>query len=661
MEKLSNQSKDISQENIEKIEKIFPNCVTETMGEDGKIKQSIDFDILKQDLSDTVVEDKTERYQFTWPGKNKAILLANAPTTNTLRPLPEKSVDFDHTKNIYIEGDNLEALKILRETYLGKVKMIYIDPPYNTGNDFVYEDDFKESTEEYLKSSGNVDDEGNRMAVNSDTNGRFHSDWLNMMYPRLILARDFLTDDGVIFISIDDNEVENLRTLCDQVFGAFNFIAHIIHKNNSMKNQSKFIGVSTEFVLIYAKNLEILNKVQGCWRIKKKGASDINTAFRKMKEQGLSLEKIHEEIMELYSRPKYAHLSRWNKIDEYGVFMDSDLSRTNGPKNFSIINPNTGKECPIPNRGWGKSKEELLRLQEEHLIWYGDENTPPRMKSYLSDDAESVFDNFVFADTSADKKLIDQLFGSPVFDFPKSMELIKQLISLCTKKDDLVLDFFSGSATTAHSVIQLNREDNLNRRFILVQIPEKTPANSEAFKAGYNTICDIGEERIRRAGKKIKDESPLTTQDLDVGFRVFKVDSSNMKDLEQTPQSTQLSLLENYDSTIKEGRTSLDLVIQTMIRLGIPLDAEISRKFARGALNTMPSTGTTSSAASQGMSRRRTSRSLPGSSLLTLLSATTPLLRIRTKSTVSRYLRLFHRLRVKISLFFEEFNYEIRI
>lgn len=370
MEKLSNQSKDISQENIEKIEKIFPNCVTETMGEDGKIKQSIDFDILKQDLSDTVVEDKTERYQFTWPGKNKAILLANAPTTNTLRPLPEKSVDFDHTKNIYIEGDNLEALKILRETYLGKVKMIYIDPPYNTGNDFVYEDDFKESTEEYLKSSGNVDDEGNRMAVNSDTNGRFHSDWLNMMYPRLILARDFLTDDGVIFISIDDNEVENLRTLCDQVFGAFNFIAHIIHKNNSMKNQSKFIGVSTEFVLIYAKNLEILNKVQGCWRIKEKGASDINTAFRKMKEQGLSLEKIHEEIMELYSRPKYAHLSRWNKIDEYGVFMDSDLSRTNGPKNFSIINPNTGKECPIPNRGWGKSKEELLRLQEEHLIWY---------------------------------------------------------------------------------------------------------------------------------------------------------------------------------------------------------------------------------------------------------------------------------------------------
>lgn len=661
MEKLSNQSKDISQENIEKIEKIFPNCVTETMGEDGKIKQSIDFDILKQDLSDTVVEDKTERYQFTWPGKNKAILLANAPTTNTLRPLPEKSVDFDHTKNIYIEGDNLEALKILRETYLGKVKMIYIDPPYNTGNDFVYEDDFKESTEEYLKSSGNVDDEGNRMAVNSDTNGRFHSDWLNMMYPRLILARDFLTDDGVIFISIDDNEVENLRTLCDQVFGAFNFIAHIIHKNNSMKNQSKFIGVSTEFVLIYAKNLEILNKVQGCWRIKKKGASDINTAFRKMKEQGLSLEKIHEEIMELYSRPKYAHLSRWNKIDEYGVFMDSDLSRTNGPKNFSIINPNTGKECPIPNRGWGKSKEELLRLQEEHLIWYGDENTPPRMKSYLSDDAESVFDNFVFADTSADKKLIDQLFGSPVFDFPKSMELIKQLISLCTKKDDLVLDFFSGSATTAHSVIQLNREDNLKRRFILVQIPEKTPANSEAFKAGYNTICDIGEERIRRAGKKIKDESPLTTQDLDVGFRVFKVDSSNMKDLEQTPQSTQLSLLENYDSTIKEGRTSLDLVIQTMIRLGIPLDAEISRKFARGALNTMPSTGTTSSATSQGMSRRRTSRSLPGSSLLTLLSATTPLLRIRTKSTVSRYLRLFHRLRVKISLFFEEFNYEIRI
>lgn len=617
MEKLKMHSVNKVDENIKRIGELFPNCMTERKNNQGEVEYAIDFDVLKQELSAVVVDGNEERYQFTWPDKKKSILLANAPIAKTLRPCREESVDFDNTENLYIEGDNLEVLKLLQETYLGQIKMIYIDPPYNTGNDFVYADDFAQSTDEYLENSGQFDDEGNRLVKNLDSNGRFHTDWLNMIYPRLKLAKDLLSDDGVIFISIDDNEVDNLRKTCDEVFGDYNFIAHIIHKNNSMKNQSKYVGVSTEFVLIYAKDLPTLNEKQGAWRTKKKGASDINAAFKKMKDKGLPIEVIREEIMEMYSRPKYAHLSRWNKVDEYGVFMDSDLSRNNGPKNFTIINPETGKECLIPNRGWGKSKEELHRLQDEHLIWYGDDATPPRMKSYLSEESESVFDNFIFADTASDKKMIDKMFGSAVFEFPKSIEMMKQLISLCTKDNDIILDFFSGSATTAHAVMQLNAEDGGNRKFIMVQLPEETEEKSEAYKAGYKNICEIGKERIRRAGAKIQEQRlenialirhewdqtsyylqhreecdklgdlPQSYYDehhpeLDTGFRVLKLDSSNMKDVYYNPADYDFSLFETLADNIKEDRTPEDLLFQVMLDLGVLLSSKIEESTIGG-------------------------------------------------------------------------------
>ena len=582
MDKLKMHTPNKADENFSKLAEMFPNAVTETIDENGEVVRAIDKDVLMQEISCKVVEGQEERYQFTWPDKKKSMLLANAPLAKTLRPCREESVDFDNTENLYIEGDNLEVLKLLQETYLGKIKMIYIDPPYNTGNDFVYEDDFAQSVDEYTQISGQLDEEGNRLVKNLDSNGRFHTDWLNMIYPRLKLAKDLLSDDGVIFISIDDNEVDNLRKCCDEIFGDQNFIAHIIHKNNSMKNQSKYIGVSTEFVLIYAKDLPSLNEKQGTWRTKKKGAADINATFNRLKDKGLPLAIIREEIMEMYSRPKYAHLSRWNKVDDKGVFKDADLSRSNGPKNYTIINPHTGKECTIPNRGWGKSYEELLRLQKEDLIWYGDENTAPGMKSYLTEDSESVFDNFIFADTASDKKMIDKMFGRAVFEFPKSMDMMKQLISLCAKESDVILDFFSGSATTAHAVMQLNAEDGGYRKFIMVQLPEETDEKSEAYKAGYKNICEIGKERIRRAGQKIKEENPMLTNDLDVGFRVLKCDSTNMKDVYYNPSEYEKDLFAVLTDNIKEDRTPEDLLFQVMLDLGVELSSKIEEKEIAG-------------------------------------------------------------------------------
>ena len=588
MDKLKMHSLDGVERNIERIGKLFPNAITEVI-RGGKVEHAIDFDVLRQELSDSIVEGREERYQFTWPDKKKAMLAANAPITATLRPVVVDSVGKDGTpggfdsENLYIEGDNLEVLKLLQETYLGKVKMIYIDPPYNTGNDFVYEDDFAQSADEYMGNSGQYDEEGNRLVTNTESNGRFHTDWLNMIYTRLKLAKDILSDDGVIFISIDDNEVDNLRKCCDEIYGNQNFIAHIIHKNNSMKNQSKYVGISTEFVLIYAKDITVLNEKQGSWRTKKKGAADINATFNKLKDKGLPLDIIREEIMEMYSRPKYAHLSRWNKVDDKGVFKDADLSRSNGPKNYTIINPHTGKECPIPNRGWGKSYEELLRLQKEDLIWYGDENTAPGMKSYLTEDSESVFDNFVFADTASDKKMIDKMFGRAVFEFPKSMEMMKQLISLCAKESDVILDFFSGSATTAHAVMKLNAEDGGHRKFILVQLPEKTDEKSEAYKAGYKNICEIGKERIRRAGKKIKEDAGLkATADLDIGFRCLRLDESNMRPVYYTPDEVGQEDLFSLVDNVKSDRTPEDLLFQVMLDLGVLLSSPIEVKEIAG-------------------------------------------------------------------------------
>lgn len=562
IEKVSGLSMDIEGVNLEKLKAVFPECFN-----DGKL----DIDKLLN-LCGQYIENDYEKYKFEWPGKSECYKIAGKRSTGTLRPCREESVNFDTTKNLYIEGDNLEVLKLLQTSYFNKVKMIYIDPPYNTGNDFVYKDDFKDPIEKYKEITQQT------TKSNPETMGRFHTNWLNMMYPRLRLAANLLRDDGVIFISIDDNEVTNLRKLCDEVFGEENFVAQVIHKNNSMKNQTKLMGVTTEYMFIYAKSKISLKET--IWRVAKKGARDIEAKFRELKEKGYKLKDIENEIKEMYSRPKYAHLSRWNKIDEKGVFMDSDLSRANGYKDFTIINPNTNKECVIPSRGWGKSKEELLRLQQEDLIWYGDGTNPPRMKSYMSIDDLSVPDNFWYFDNSIDTRWIKETFGEVIFDNPKPLEMIKQAISLHINNDDIILDFFSGSATTAHAVMQLNAEDGGNRRFICVQLPELCDEKSEAYKAGYKNICEIGKERIRRAGKKLTENtngqlSLEEKQPLDIGFKVLKLDTSNLAQWDSTPTEEQGALfarLHEIENSVKSDRTDLDVVYEVMLKLGIPLD-----------------------------------------------------------------------------------------
>ncbi|MFI3166519.1 MAG: site-specific DNA-methyltransferase [Bacillota bacterium] len=562
--KMNGQTLDIEQINKNKLQELFPECFF-----DGKL----DTEKLLA-LCGEAVDDSFEKYKFEWKGKYESLKLAQKRSTGTLRPCKDESVDFDETKNLYIEGDNLEVLKLLQTAYYGKIKMIYIDPPYNTGNDFVYQDDFADPIAKYKEVTGQA------TKSNPETMGRYHTNWLNMMYPRLRLASNLLTDDGVIFISIDDDELFNLKKICDEVFGEENFIGKIVHKNNSSKNQSKLMSISTEYILIYAKNKVEMKDV--VWRIRKKGVKDVSAKFTQLKNKGLSLAEISLEIKEMYARPKYSHLSRWNKVDDNGVFKDADLSRENGPRNYTIINPNTGKECVIPNRGWGKSYEELLRLQAEDLIWYGDDTTPPGLKDYINDDDVSVPDNFWYFDNSVDTRWIKNTFGSLIFENPKPLDMIKQLLGLHLghAEECTILDFFSGSGTTAHSVMQLNAEDGGNRKFIMVQLPEKTDEKKSAYKAGYENICEIGKERIRRAGAKIKEENS-DKEGLDVGFKVFKLDTSNLKQWDSTPiaNGNVEELHRRIDEMVygvKEDRNAMDVVSEIMLKLGMPLDVDVS-------------------------------------------------------------------------------------
>lgn len=574
------QSADLIQENIEQLKQIFPEVIKE-----GRV----DFDALN-DLLGNYADIPEERFYLNWAGKVNARREAQKRSTGTLRPCPEESLDWDTTENLYIEGDNLEVLKLLQKSYHSRVKMIYIDPPYNTGKDFVYKDNYSDNMKNYLEQTG----QDKKLSTNTESDGRYHSNWLNMMYPRLKLSRNLLAEDGVIFISIDDNEVANLRKICDEIFGEENFLAQIIHKNNSMKNQSKFIGVTTEYAFVYAKNFSILNTSINGWRAYKKGASDVIALFQNLKDKGVELDEIQMQINELYSRPKYSHLSRWNKVDQTGVFTDKDLSRANGYKDFTIINPYTNKECIIPDRGWGKKYEDLLELQRRDMIWYGDGTTPPREKSYMTNERDTVFDNYFFADNSIDKKMLVTLLGGEMFEFPKSLEMIKQFISLATSttENSIILDFFSGSATTAHAVMQLNAEDGGNRKYICVQLPEPTPEDSEARKAGYNTIPEIAKERIRRAGKKILEEQKAKAEKegglfaegkkkLDIGFKVFKLDSSNINAWDNTPANLETAL-HNSLFNIKTDRSEEDLLYEILIKYGIELTQKINRHTIAG-------------------------------------------------------------------------------
>lgn len=571
MDKLKMHSVNKVDENVEKIGKLFPNCVTETILDD-KLTKVIDFDILRQELSSVVVEGREERYQFTWPDKKKSILLANAPIAKTLRPCKEESVDFDTTENLYIEGDNLDVLKLLQETYLGKVKMIYIDPPYNTGNDFVYEDDFAKDTDEYLANSGQYDDEGNRLVKNVDSNGRFHTDWLNMIYPRLKLAKDLLTNDGVIFISIDDGELDNLRKVCNEVFGSANLAACIPWQSRlSMQNDTDF-SINHEYILVYAKKRRFENR-----RLKESNAniwySKESFVFRPLP---LDIDK--------FENPDNDPRGPW-KADPF----DAPNVRPN--LTYPVINPNTGeKHLPPRGRHWRISPEKFSSAFADGRIIFGKNGTGrPQMKSFYEEKKEfGSIDNSWFpgdkvGTATAATKELQSLFQNAPFDTPKPTTLLKKLCTLgFLKSDDFVLDFFSGSATTAHAVMQLNAEDGGKRKFIMVQIPEEANEKSEAYKAGYNNICEIGKERIRRAGLKIKEEAGLTAQNLDIGFRVLKCDSTNMKDVYYNPDEYEPSLFSSLTDNIKDDRTPEDLLFQVMLDLGVVLSSKIEETTIAG-------------------------------------------------------------------------------
>lgn len=551
MEHLNMQSMDKVAANVAKIRELFPNCVTERINNEGKLEHAIDFDMLKQELSDHVVDGLQERYQFTWPDKRKAILAANAPINKTLRPCREESVDFDNTENLYIEGDNLEVLKLLQETYLGKVKMIYIDPPYNTGNDFVYNDDFKQSSDEYVENSGQLDDEGNLLVANTESNGRFHTDWLNMIYPRLKLAKDLLSEDGVIFISIDDNEADNLRKVCDEIFGEENFLAQIIWERAfAPVNLKKHFSPSHDYIICYANNID--NCV--CNGLKRDDSSN----------------------------SRYANPDN----DPRGVWTSGDLSV--GPavteKIYEIITPSGRSVYPPSGYCWRLDKNTFFEYVKDKRIWFGENgDNVPRIKRFLSEVKQGITPmtiwRFKEVGSSQDasrnlKKLFDD---KAFFEYPKSVPLIERCIQLYSNKKSLILDFFSGSATTAHAVMQLNAEDGGKRKFIMVQLQEECVENSEAYKAGYKNICEIGKERIRRAGKKIKEENPLTTQDLDIGFRVLKCDSSNMEDVYFTPKEYMDKQQSLFIDNIKKDRSDEDLLFDAMLKLDTPLSSKIEK------------------------------------------------------------------------------------
>ncbi len=535
-----------TEENIRRIAELFPSCVTE-VSRNGKTEQAIDFDALRRELQDTLAEDGEERYQFTWPDKRKAKRLAHTKINATLRPCREESVDFDTTHNLYIEGDNLDVLKCLKETYSGQVKMIYIDPPYNTGNDFVYEDDFSESAADYLAHSGQYDDQGNRLVTNKESNGRFHTDWLNMIYPRLIVARDLLTEDGVIFISIDDHEVANIRKVCDEIFGECNFEGHIHfrRRHNQPNDKTKMIGVVAEHIICFAKNSQYLKTVGV-------GKLDITANFTNPDND-----------------PKGSWASKPWKVG-------SDQSGSS----YRIISP-TGK---VFDGEWMGEESTYKRLLEEGRIYFpkGGDGFP-RKKYYAVEREEegqcatNWWSHEQFGHNQGANDYATALFGKKnIFSNPKPVELLKGILKIGNvKKEDIILDFFSGSATTADAVMQLNAEDGGNRRFIMVQLPELTDEKSEAYKAGYKNICEIGKERIRRAGAKIKADNPLTTQDLDTGFRVLKLAESNMLDVFYTPAELRQDDLFSLADNIRPDRTSEDLLFQVMLELGATLDSKI--------------------------------------------------------------------------------------
>lgn len=623
MDKLKLHSPDLSQNNIAKIRDLFPGCVTEAADENGKLRLAVDFDQLRQELSDHVVEGPQERYRLDWPGKREALIASNAPIAKALRPAQEESVNFNSTRNLLIEGDNLEALKLLLESYLGKIKVIYIDPPYNTGSDLVYQDDFAASSADYLKQSNQVSNEGGKLVVNTERNGRFHSDWLSFMYPRLKIARNLLREDGVILISIDDSEVSNLKSICSEIFGESNFIACLVWEKGR-KNDAKLVSIGHEYMLLYCKNKEYLKEIKTKWREAKPGAKDIHEEYIRLrskygKDDGL----VERGIREFYeslpkSHPSKKH-SRYNKVDEKGVWRDDNMSWPggDGPK-YDVIHPVTGQPCAVPDGGWRYSTPEKMQemIQQGKVVFRDDHTEPPIRKTYLietdvaieeGDDTDS--ENMSEAEESEDLPIqvagsyfyrsalqasseLTKLFGSKIFSNPKDRDVLARWINYVGTVDgDIVLDFFAGSGTTAHAVMQVSETEKKALRFILVQLPEEINPKAKGAKSAIATlrklgkapnIAEITKERIRRAGKEIRARGTESDLTVDVGFRVLKIDTSNMQDVYYRPdQVEQKALLDAVDN-IKPDRTPEDLLFQVMVDWGTDLAAPISRETVQG-------------------------------------------------------------------------------
>ncbi len=580
MEKLNMQTTDVVDDNIKRIGEMFPNCLTEVKDEKGRPQVAIDFDQLRQELSRNIVEGPEERYQFTWPDKRNAIRLANAPTTDTLRPCREESVDFDNTQNLYIEGDNLQVLKLLREDYLGMIDVIYVDPPYNTGRNLIYKNDFSTNIEEYVSNSGQIDELGNCLVANPESNGRFHTDWLNMIYPRIKVAKDLLKKEGILVLTIDDCEIQTVTMLLNEIFGAENHLGTIIVKNNpSGRSTVTGVSISHEYALFYRKTTQAL----------------MGRLQRNEKQIARYKEEDNIGKYEWVNFRKHGGYKEDAPTMYYPIFIKKNCSSFRIPKlrwnenskEYDVLDSLANDEFasyPIDENGrprrWKWSLERALSEQAEMCVRLDRDNQPAvYIKARMKDEGMlplTVWDDKKYSSTEYGTNMLIDLFNNKFFDYPKSLyAVIDSLLAANISTNSLVLDFFSGSATTAHAVMQLNAEDGGKRKFIMVQLPEATDEKSEAYKAGYKNICEIGKERIRRAGKKIKEESPLTTQDLDTGFRVLKLDSSNMQDVYYTPE--EFDQRDLFEDNIKPDRTEEDLLFQTMIELGIELSAKIEQ------------------------------------------------------------------------------------
>ena len=599
MDKLRMQSTNGVQENIEKIQSLFPDCVTETIDErTGELVRKVDFEKLQQNLSDVIISGREERYQFTWPDKKKAILLANSPVNAALRPCREESVDFDNTQNLYIEGDNLDVLKCLKETYLHKVKMIYIDPPYNTGKDFIYGDNFSEKAEDYLIDSGQYDEQGNQLETNVESNGRFHTDWLNMIYPRLKVARDLLTDNGVIFISIDDHEQENLKKVCDEIYGSANFTGCIVLQT-ATDNNPRQINTEHEYILCYSKN----KAIQDYWYADSEKAKLIQEKYLELLQKyGQDIETIQRELRNWIKENAeiLKGVSHYDNVDEKGVFHDGDIANTVfGGYKYDVHHPITGKICKIPDKGFRYPEKTMRDMIKNGEIMFGDDETTLIKPKKRLENAKDVLRSVIYEDGRSSTKQFEALMARDIFQNPKSTTILSRLFNFVVEDGDIVMDFFSGSASTAECIMNLNEKKHSNIHYILVQIPESIDkvlltAKDKAKKTAQNaikfldsigkphTICEIGKERIRRAGKKIKEDSPLTTQDLDTGFRVLKLDSSNMEDIYYTPKDISQANLFSLVDNVKSDRTAEDLLFQVMLELGATLDSKIQTEVVAG-------------------------------------------------------------------------------